>query len=175
MEVSATPRQTTPTAPSGVTATAGNHQAVISWTTDSTVTSYNLYWSTSSDVSSKNGTKIANVTSPYTHAGLIYDRTYYYVVTAVNAYGESPDSDKASVMIPNYLRDVCVAMGDSITAGTTGVDYPNSYVTRLSGNWGKTVYNKGVIGALSSYGAYTIDSILAQYNPKYITIFLWEQ
>ena len=37
--------------------------------------------------------------------------------------------------------------------------------------WGKTIYNKGVPGALSSYGANIIDSVLAQYNPKYITIF----
>ena len=170
-EVSTTPYQSTPSAPSGVTATAGNRQAVINWTTDPEVTSYNLYWSTSSNISSQNGTKIAGVTSPYTQVGLLYDRTYYYVVTAVNAFGESEDSDKASVMIPNYLRDVCVAMGDSITRGTTGVDYINSYVPRLSGNWGKAVYNKGVNGALSSYGASTIDGILAEYNPKYITIF----
>ena len=170
-EVSATPYQSTPSAPSGVTATAGNRQAVIRWTTDPEVTSYNLYWSTSSNISSNTGTKIANVTSPYTHEGLLYDRTYYYVVTAVNAYGESEDSTKASVMIPNYLRDVCVAMGDSITAGTVGVDYANSYVMRLSRNWGKAIYNEGVIGALSSYGASTIDGVLAEYNPKYLTIF----
>jgi lysophospholipase L1-like esterase len=123
----------------------------------------------SSDISSKNGTKVADVKSPYTHEGLTYDRTYYYVVTAVNGYGESVDSDSTFVLIPNYLQDICVAMGDSITAGY-GVDYAASYVPRLSGNWGKAVYNEGVNGALSSYGASRIDGILARYNPKYITI-----
>ena len=169
-EVSATPQQYTPSAPSGVTATAGNREAVIRWTVDPTAASYNLYWSTSSDISSTNGTKIADVKSPFTHEGLTLDRTYYYVVTAVNAYGESEDSDKTSVMIRNTLRDVCVALGDSITAGY-GVDYASSYVPRLSGNWGKQVYNEGVAGALSSYGASIIDGILVRYNPKYITIF----
>ena len=169
-EVSATPHQSTPSAPTGITATAGNHEAVISWTADPEATSYNLYWSTSSDISSTNGTKIADVTSPYTHEGLTSDRTYYYVVTAVNAYGESEDSDKTSVMIRNTLQDVCVAMGDSITVGK-GVGYDASYVYLLSVNWGKTVYNEGVNGALSSDGAYWIDRVLAKYNPKYVTIF----
>ena len=168
--VSATPHEATPSAPRGVTATAGNREAVISWTSVPEATSYNLYWSTSSDISRKTGTKIAHVTSPYTHEGLTSDRTYYYVVTAVNAYGESADSGKTSVIIRNTLRDVCLAMGDSITVGK-GVGYDASYVYLLSVNWGKTVYNEGVNGALSSDGAYWIDSLLARYNPKYITIF----
>ena len=171
-EVSATPDQgNVPSAPTGLSATAGNHQAVVSWTAAVGAASYNLYWSTSSDISSRNGTKIADVTSPYTHAGLAYDTTYYYVMTAVNGYGESADSAKVSVTIPNYLQDVCVAMGDSITEGITGVDYDNSYVPRLSSMWGKKVYNEGVPGVESNYGTYEIDRILDQYNPKYITIY----
>jgi lysophospholipase L1-like esterase/fibronectin type 3 domain-containing protein len=170
-EVSATPDQgNVPSAPTGLSATAGNRQAVVSWTAVSGL-SYNLYWSTSSSVSSKNGTKIANVTGPYTHTGLTYDITYHYVLTAENGYGESADSARASVTIPNYLQDVCVAMGDSITRGTGVDNYANVYVPRLSAAWGKTVHNEGVDKALSSYGAGVIDDILAQYNPKYITIY----
>lgn len=169
-EVSAVPQQMAPATPTGVSATAGDRQAVISWEADPGATSCNLYWSTSSDVSSKNGTKIAGVNSPYTHEGLTPDTTYYYVVTAVNGFGESPDSERASVFIPNLLRDVCVALGDSITTGKF-VPYASSYVPRLAGNWGKTVYNEGRDGALSSYGASIIDHVLAEYNPKYITIF----
>lgn len=170
-EVSATPDQgNVPNAPTGLSATAGNHQAVVSWTAVSGL-SYNLYWSTTSDVSSKNGTKIADVTSPYTHTGLTHDTTYHYVLTAENGYGESADSAKTSVTIPNYLQDVCVAMGDSITRGTGVDNYADVYVSRLAAAWGKTVYNEGVDKALSSYGTAVINGILAQYNPKYLTIY----
>ena len=55
--------------------------------------------------------------------------------------------------------------------GTFVDNYADIYVPRLSAAWGKTIYNKGVAGTLSSYGANVIDSILAQYNPRYITIF----
>ena len=171
-EVSATPDQgNVPPAPTEVSATAGNRQAVVNWTAVSESASYNLFWSTSSDISSKNGTKVADVTSPYTHTGLTQDTTYYYVVAAVNGYGESADSAKASVTIPNNRQDIVVAMGDSITVGCGVDNYADTYVPRLSSLWGKTVYNEGVDKALSSYGAAVIEDILAQYNPKYLTIY----
>ncbi|MBF0501889.1 MAG: hypothetical protein HQM09_17255 [Candidatus Riflebacteria bacterium] len=59
-------------------------------------TAYNLYWSTSSTVTPSTGTKIGNITSPYAHRGLTNSQTYWYVVTAVNAGGESAPSDPAS-------------------------------------------------------------------------------
>lgn len=171
-EVSATPDQGNfPSPATGVIATAGDRQASISWNIVDNALGYNIYWSTSSDVSSKNGTQIADVMNPYTHIGLQQGSTYYYVITAVNGYGESADSDRVSVAIPDYLNDVCVALGDSITVGAFIDNYADTYVPRLSAAWGKTIYNKGVLGTLSSYGANVIDSILAQYNPKYITIF----
>ncbi len=124
----------------------------------------------------QSGTKIADVTSPYTHTGLTQGTTYYYVVTAANGYGESADSAKVSVTIPDYRKDVCVAMGDSITEGTISRSImPTAMCPDFPQLWGKTVYNEGVAGALSSYGANVIDSILAQYNPKYITIFYGTQ
>lgn len=181
-EVSATPSSANPplppvnvpSAPTGVSVTVGNRQAVISWTAVTGAVSYNLYWSTASNISSKNGTKVADVTSPYTHTGLNQGMVYYYVVTAVNEYGESADSATVSAVIPNDLQDVCVAMGESFTTGYGVANYADTYVPKLSAIWGKTVINKGANttdGPQSSYGAAVIDDILAQYNPKYITIF----
>jgi len=171
-EASATPddRNAPPSAPTGVTAIVSGRQATISWNAVNNAIAYNIYWSTSADVSSKSGTKLAAVTSPYTHTDLKQGTVYHYVITAVNGYGESTDSASVSATIPDYRKDVCVALGDSITAGSF-VNYSESYVPRLSAAWGKTIYNKGVAGTLSSYGANVIDSILAQYNPKYMTIF----
>lgn len=171
-EASATPddRNAAPTAPTGVTAIVSDRQATISWNAVDNVTTYNIYWSTSANVSSKSGTKIAAVPSPFTHTELKQGTVYYYVVTAVNGYGESTDSASVSATIPDYRQDVGVALGDSITTGSF-VNYSESYVPRLSAAWGKTIHNKGVAGTLSSYGANVIVSVLAQYNPKYIIIF----
>ena len=170
-ETSATPDQgNIPVAPTGVTATAGDRQAEIRWNDVDSATTYNIYWSTSADVSGKTRTRIEGVTSPYIHTALEQGSVYYYVITAVNGYGESADSAIISVTIPDNRNDVCVALGDSITTGY-GVNYAESYVPRLSTAWVKTIYNKGVAGTYSSYGANVINSILVQYNPRYITIF----
>jgi len=172
-EVSATPDQgNVPSPPTGVTAVAGDRQATISWDNVDNATTYNIYWSTSADVSSTSGTKIADVTSPYTHMALQQGSAYYYVITAVNGWGESADSDNASVTIPDSLKDIGVAMGDSITAGQVGLDnYSDCYVSVLYGLWGKTVVNQGVGGVASSYGVAIIDSILNTYNPRYLIVF----
>jgi predicted carbohydrate-binding protein with CBM5 and CBM33 domain len=84
-----------PPAPAGLIATPGNGQVSLSWNAASGATGYNVKRSTT------NGgpyTNVAtNVTSTsYTNTGLTNGTTYYYVVTAVNASGESPVSTQAS-------------------------------------------------------------------------------
>jgi len=99
--------------PANVTATAGALQATVSWNTVTNATSYNLYYSTSTGVTKLNGTKIANVTSPYTHTGLANGLTYYYVITAVTPAGESAASAQTSA-----------APKASATGGTTDIPIP---------------------------------------------------
>lgn len=86
------PEPTVPAAPAGVSATGGNNQVTILWSTVADAASYNLYWSVTSGVTKDNGTKITGVTSPVVHSSLADNTTYYYVVTAVNSVGESADS-----------------------------------------------------------------------------------
>lgn len=85
-----------PAAPGGVSATAGNTQNTITWSASSGATSYNLYWSTTTGVTTSNGTQITGVTSPYTHTSLTNGTAYYYIVTAVNATGESVASSQVT-------------------------------------------------------------------------------
>lgn len=85
-----------PSVPTGVTASGGANQVTISWPAVAGATSYNIYRSTASGVSTANGTKLAGVTSPYTNTGLAAGTTYYFVVTAVNSAGESGASAQAS-------------------------------------------------------------------------------
>ncbi|MNP08211.1 Endoglucanase 5 precursor [compost metagenome] len=96
-EVDATPLalSTAPSAPSNVTATAGDSTVTLSWTASSGATSYNVNQATASG---RPYTTIAtNVTATsYVNNGLSNGVTYYYVVTAVNTNGESGASSEVS-------------------------------------------------------------------------------
>ena len=75
-------------------AVAGTKQIALTWVASPGATSYNIKRAlTSAGVP----TTIATVTgTSFTNTGLISKSTYYYVVSAVNAGGESPNSIKVS-------------------------------------------------------------------------------
>jgi hypothetical protein len=92
---------TIPTAPTGVAATSGNNQVTISWMPVAGATSYNIYWSTTTGVPGPpgiNNTPIYGASNPYTLTGLTTGTTYYFVVTAVKANVESPNSVQVSAI-----------------------------------------------------------------------------
>jgi len=131
-EASATPYYPLPDAPTGVSATAGNAQATITWSSVSGATSYNLYWSTTSGVTPSNGTKIAMTTREYVHTGLTNGTKYYYVVTAVGTYGEG--SPSAQVSTAPFLLAPTTPTGMTVTPGPhrnvvswTAIDNAESY------------------------------------------------
>jgi len=123
-----------PAAPTGVTATARDANNLISWTslpTPNSVTSYNVYWSTSAGVNKSNGTKVAFAKNPWPHTGLANDGTaYYYVVTAVSISGESAESAQvsaspaaaAAAADPLYYPDQWHLFNDGTLGGTSGED-----------------------------------------------------
>jgi cellulose 1,4-beta-cellobiosidase len=86
---------TIPPAPTSLTATPGNAQVVLNWSAASGATSYNVKRST---VNGGPYTTIATgVTSTtFTNTGLSNGTTYYFVVSASNSAGESPNSTQVS-------------------------------------------------------------------------------
>jgi fibronectin type 3 domain-containing protein len=95
-EVNATP-VAPPAAPTGLTATPGNTTVTLNWSSVSGAATYNVLRSTTS------GSGYATVASAlgnttYTDPGLTNGNTYYYVVSATNAGGTSPNSAEVSAI-----------------------------------------------------------------------------
>ena len=134
------PAVSAPAAPAGLTAVGGTGLVKLSWSPVSTATSYNLYYATSSGVTTTNGTKITPVSSPYTQAGLAANTSYYYVVTAVNSAGESSASAPVS----------------AVTAATNPVPTLPPAPTGMSATGGtnQVTLSWGAVNTATSYNVY---------------------
>jgi fibronectin type 3 domain-containing protein len=114
-----------PAVPANLMATAGNAWTTLSWITSPGATGYNVKRSTTNGGSY---TVIAtNVTGTgYSDLGLTNGTTYYYVVSAQNAAGESINSSQVYAMPGTLNRTTWVA-----SSSTTGSDSPDN---ALDGN-----------------------------------------
>ena len=156
-EVSAMPQVpiTTPNPPTGLSATAGNGQAALTWTASTSATSYNIYESTTSGGPY---TKVASTAgTSYTVTGLI-GTTYYFVVTAVNSNGESGYSSEVS-SLPAYIINTYSYAGYA----------SNDIAIDASGNIWISNYYSNNITELSPTGT-TIGTYNVGTNPAGIAI-----
>jgi hypothetical protein len=93
-----------PSAPSGLSGTAASSSIInVSWTADiappnCTISSYNVYRSTVNGFAPSSSNQIASgiTNTSYSDTGLTAATTYYYVVEAVDADGNSAPSSQAS-------------------------------------------------------------------------------
>lgn len=142
-EATATPYGT-PDAPTGISATSGGGSNIITFTIDPFATKTHIYWGTSSGVTKLTGTKISDVTSPYTHSSLNPSLTYYYILTCENVYGEGDASSEYSsspypepptgVGISEGIEKNAVEWTDSLGADSYNIYWSTSSpVTKLSG------------------------------------------
>ena len=108
---------TKPAKPTGLTATAGDQQVALSWTdpSDSSITKYqyrekagSAAWGSWTDIPSSSAT-----TTSYTVTGLANGTAYRFRIRAVNAAGNSPQSDVVGPATPK-------ADGVSFTAPASG-------------------------------------------------------
>jgi fibronectin type 3 domain-containing protein len=114
-QASATPVAPTqaPAAPTGLTATGGNAQVLLTWSASAGATSYHVKRSTTS------GGPYTQVAAPtpanFTDTGLTNGTTYFYVVSALNSIGESANSAEASATPANTPVDVTVTINPANT------------------------------------------------------------
>ena len=102
---------TIPTAPGNLVATAGGQSVALTWYSVGVAESYNIY--------NADGTFVGNVTTPsYTVEGLAADKEYCYMVTAVNAAGESGRSNQACAT-PTVLEDETITIGNGDAGSAT--------------------------------------------------------
>jgi len=161
-----------PLAPSGVTAKAGNQQVVLSWTASLGATSYNVKRSTT------NGGPYTNVGVPtaatFTNTGLTDGTTYFYVVSALNSAGESPNSAQVFATPAVLPADVTITIDPTKTHPISpwiyginsfaGIPNPplNLTLNRLGGNrWTAYNWENNASNAGSDFGPYSNDNFLS--------------
>ncbi|MCW3795253.1 glycoside hydrolase family 6 protein [Paenibacillus sp. LS1] len=137
---------TAPAAPAALTASAGNAQVSLTWTASAGATSYSVKRALSA--SGPFTTIAANVSgTSYSNTGLINGTTYYYVVTATNAVGESVNSATATA---TPIAGVTAPAAPTALTATAG----NAQVSLTwAASAGATSYN--VKRALSASGPFT--------------------
>jgi hypothetical protein len=155
-----------PIAPADVVAAAGNSQASLNWLPSAGATGYNVKRSTTSG--GPYSIIATNLTSAgYTDNGLAIGTTYYYVISALNAVGESGNSPQVYAMPGTLSRTLWVA-----SSSTSGSDQPDNAldgdlstrwstgISQVTGQWfqvdmGTTnVFNKLVLNSANSPNDY---------------------
>lgn len=155
------PVQVVPAAPAGLVATGGTNQVTLAWNSVSDATSYNVYFATTSGVTTANGTKIASATTPAVLGSLIADTTYYYIVTAVNSVGEGVPSAQVSAATaatvpvptaPAAPAGVTATGGDSqMSIAWSAVSGATSYNVYWSATTGVTTSGTKIVGTTTPY------------------------
>jgi hypothetical protein len=141
LDVSAT-AFTMPAAPTNLVATAGNQLVTLTWSPSATATSYNVKRSTTNGgaFTITNSTIATN----YSDTQVTDGTTYYYVVSAVNAAGESTNSAEVAAMpktsqsaweTANIFSDVFSASTVDSVLSATPTATATSYEVLSSKSW----------------------------------------
>ncbi len=147
----------TPIAPPGnLVATPGNNQVTISWSASAGATTYKVKRGTASG--GPYSTVFSDIAaSPYVDSTSLNGTTYYYVVTAVNAGGESGNSAQVSATppgsaVPSAPTNLQASAGNaqvSLTWTASATGNPTTYTVKRSETQGSGYGFLGTSGTTS--------------------------
>jgi fibronectin type 3 domain-containing protein len=122
-----------PAAPTGLTATAGNAQVALSWSSSTGATSYNVYRAAKSGGEGGTPYKTGISSTSYTDTGLTNGNTYFYEVTAVNSGGEGLASSEVNASpfasIPGEVAIDCA--GPAVNQFVADTDFTGGTVAGM--------------------------------------------
>ena len=144
-----------PTTPQNLTASSGNNQVTLSWSTPSNsgnapITNYNIFRGSSSG-SETFLTKTGNIQS-YIDNTVSNGQKYFYEVSAINSDGESSASNEVNA-IPTTVPSAPQLFTSSVCNGEVDLDWNNS------NNGGSTVSNYTIYRGTSSNGETVLKEI----------------
>jgi hypothetical protein len=137
-----------PAAPTGLTATPTNGQVVLKWNASVDATSYNVKRATNSG--GPYTTLVSDPTNNFVDGNVATGPTYYYVISAVDQFGESVNSSQvsASLVDPGYQLSAAPTSATVLTGN--GTNYTLTMTT--NGNYsGVTAF--GISGLPSGVNA----------------------
>ena len=141
-----------PATPALFSASSGDTQAVLTWTSSSGATSYNLYRGTAAGGEGATAYKTFLSGTSFTDSGLLNGTTYFYQLTAVNSTGESARAKEVQVTpalgIPSAPQSLSAVPGNGVVALSwkgSGSTF-NLYRGTSPGGEGAAPYKAGLTG-----------------------------
>jgi hypothetical protein len=155
-----------PSTPAGIhVVISASNELTINWDSVGNATSYNIYWATAPGAN-KTSSKLSDITSSsFVHTGLTSGVTYYYVVTAVNSFGESSESVEAFSLldIPRPTGAISAVAGDKQVALSWSANGAASYNIYMASQPGVTKANYATLAdgtvQASTMDAYTFTNL----------------
>lgn len=160
-ELNATPATGTPSAPTLSTATAGNAQVALTWTSSAGATGYKIKYGTSTG-SHPTTIDVSNVTS-YLVSGIGNGTPYFFVAVAYNASGDSADSNELSAT-PQSGNTPNAPVFNSLVGTTTQLTATWSVVPNATGYKVKRGTTSGVYTTTTDVGNVTTYNITGLTN-----------